>query len=146
WVPIRYVNRSLSRPALAGLYRMAKLALVTPLRDGMNLVAKEFVSAQDPGDPGVLLLSRFAGAAEELKEAVLVNPYDVEGTANAISRALQMPLDERRERWSRMMTELRDNDVFKWCDGFLADLRPRAGMQSSPRMIVDPLPRAASGR
>ena len=122
WVPIRYVNRSLRRPALAGLYRMAKLALVTPLRDGMNLVAKEYVAAQSEEDPGVLLLSRFAGAAQELKDAVLVNPYDVEGTAEAIARSLAMPLQERRERWRSMMTALRENDVFTWCDTFLDDL------------------------
>ncbi|MDB5554929.1 MAG: otsA, partial [Rhizobium sp.] len=122
WVPIRYVNRSLRRPALAGLYRMAKLALVTPLRDGMNLVAKEFVAAQSEEDPGVLLLSRFAGAAQELKDAVLVNPYDVEGTANSIARALVMPLEERQERWRSMIAVLRTNDVFRWCDGFLGDL------------------------
>lgn len=122
WVPIRYVNRSLRRPALAGLYRMARLALVTPLRDGMNLVAKEYVAAQNEDDPGVLLLSRFAGAARELKDAVLVNPYDVEGTAEAIARSLVMPLEERRERWKSMMTVLRTNDVFTWCDRFLEDL------------------------
>jgi trehalose 6-phosphate synthase len=122
WVPIRYVNRSLRRPALAGLYRMARLALVTPLRDGMNLVAKEYVAAQNEDDPGVLLLSRFAGAARELKDAVLVNPYDVEGTAEAIARSLVMPLEERRERWQNMMTVLRTNDVFTWCDTFLEDL------------------------
>jgi trehalose 6-phosphate synthase len=122
WVPIRYVNRSLRRPALAGLYRMAKVALVTPLRDGMNLVAKEFVAAQDKDDPGVLLLSRFAGAAHELKDAVLVNPYDVEGTADSLARALTMPLEERQERWQSMISILRTNDVFKWCDSFLADL------------------------
>lgn len=122
WVPIRYVNRSLRRPALAGLYRMAKLALVTPLRDGMNLVAKEFVAAQSEADPGVLLLSRFAGAAQELKDAVLVNPYDVEGTAEAMARSLAMPLEERRDRWKGMMNALRSNDVFSWCDKFLGDL------------------------
>ncbi|AOF93065.1 alpha,alpha-trehalose-phosphate synthase (UDP-forming) [Sinorhizobium sp. RAC02] len=131
WVPIRYVNRSLRRPALAGLYRMAKLALVTPLRDGMNLVAKEYVAAQSEDDPGVLLLSRFAGAAQELKDAVLVNPYDVEGTAEAIARSLVMPLQERRERWESMMTVLRANDVFTWCDTFLEDLAEGATKQSS---------------
>jgi trehalose 6-phosphate synthase len=122
WVPIRYVNRSIGRPVLAGLYRMAKVALVTPLRDGMNLVAKEFVAAQDGEDPGVLILSRFAGAARELSEALLVNPYDVEGTANAIARGLSMPLNERRDRWSSAMATLQANDVFHWCDSFLADL------------------------
>ena len=120
--PIRYVNRSYRRDELAGVYRAAKAALVTPLRDGMNLVAKEFVAAQDPADPGVLVLSRFAGAAEEMKDALLVNPYDVEGTAKALARGLAMPLDERQERWSRMMQGLRDNDVFRWCDDFLTDL------------------------
>jgi len=95
---------------------------VTPLRDGMNLVAKEFVAAQDEDDPGVLLLSRFAGAAHELKEAVLVNPYDVEGTADVIARSLAMPLEERQARWRGMMTTLRENNVFTWCDTFLGDL------------------------
>ena len=122
WVPIRYVNRSLSRQALAGLYRMAKLALVTPLRDGMNLVAKEFVASQNDEDPGVLVLSRFAGAAKELPSALLVNPYDIEGTADAIARGLRMPPGERRERWQDMMTALRANDVFNWCSTYLADL------------------------
>jgi trehalose 6-phosphate synthase len=122
WVPIRYVNRSLRRPALAGLYRMAKVALVTPLRDGMNLVAKEFVAAQDEDDPGVLLLSRFAGAAHELKEAMLVNPYDVEGTADVIARSLAMPREERQARWKGMMATVRENNVFTWCDTFLGDL------------------------
>lgn len=122
WVPIRYVNRSLRRPALAGLYRMAKVALVTPLRDGMNLVAKEFVAAQDEDDPGVLLLSRFAGAAHELKEAMLVNPYDVEGTADVIARSLAMPREERQARWKSMMATVRENNVFTWCDTFLGDL------------------------
>lgn len=135
WVPIRYVNRSLTRPALAGLYRMAKVALVTPLRDGMNLVAKEFVAAQNGNDPGVLLLSRFAGAAQELRDTLLVNPYDVEGTADTIARALAMPLEERRERWQKMMAILRDNDVFNWCDSFLADLGNSA-------TASDPMPAA----
>ena len=122
WVPIRYVNRSLSRPALAGLYRMAKVALVTPLRDGMNLVAKEFVAAQPEDDPGVLVLSRFAGAAEELDAALLVNPYDVEGTAEAVTRGLDMPLEERKERWQSMLARLKSNDVFHWSRSFLRSL------------------------
>src|SRR5690606_4648627 len=98
WVPIRYVNRNFSRQQVAGFYAAARMALVTPLRDGMNLVAKEFVAAQDPQDPGVLVLSRFAGAAEQLSGAVLVNPYDIGGVADAIHAALQMDVDERRER------------------------------------------------
>jgi trehalose 6-phosphate synthase len=95
---------------------------VTPLRDGMNLVAKEYVAAQDPEDPGVLVLSRFAGAARELRGALLVNPYDVDGTANAIARALSMPVEERRQRWQGMMEHLLEHDVLRWCDDFLTDL------------------------
>ena len=122
WTPIRYVNRSVGHTALAGLYRMARVGLVTPLRDGMNLVAKEYVAAQDPEDPGVLILSRFAGACQELDSAILVNPYDTEGTAGAIARALEMPLDERRERWRSMMSALEANGVDNWCRDFLAML------------------------
>jgi trehalose 6-phosphate synthase len=122
WVPIRYINRSIGRNVLAGLYRLGKVGLVTPLRDGMNLVAKEYVAAQDPEDPGVLVLSRFAGAARKLQGALLVNPYDVDGTANAIARALSMPIGERRERWQGMMTHLLEHDVSRWCDDFLTDL------------------------
>src|SRR6185312_7296665 len=98
WTPIRYVNRAHSRTALAGLYSASRVGLVTPLRDGMNLVAKEYVAAQDAEDPGVLVLSRFAGAAQECKEALLVNPYDSEAVGSAINRALSMPLEERKER------------------------------------------------
>ncbi|MCM2291606.1 alpha,alpha-trehalose-phosphate synthase (UDP-forming) [Allorhizobium sp. BGMRC 0089] len=122
WVPIRYINRSVARPVLAGLYRIARVGLVTPLRDGMNLVAKEYVAAQNPEDPGVLILSRFAGAARELTGALLVNPYDVEGTAQAIEQALAMPLEERRNRWRQMMDYLLVNDVMHWCEDFLDDL------------------------
>src|SRR5204862_4737285 len=100
WTPIRYVNRAHDRSALAGLYRSARAALVTPLRDGMNLVAKEYVAAQDPEDPGVLILSRFAGAAVECKTALLVNPYDPDAVSASIRRALSMPLEERRARHS----------------------------------------------
>ncbi len=122
WVPIRYINRSIARPVLAGLYRLASIGLVTPLRDGMNLVAKEYVAAQDGENPGVLVLSRFAGAARELNGALLVNPYDVDGTAHALARALTMSLEERRDRWRQMMDVLLANDVSHWCRSFLADL------------------------
>jgi trehalose 6-phosphate synthase len=129
WTPIRYVNRTIGRNALAGLYRMASVGLVTPLRDGMNLVAKEYVAAQNPLDPGVLLLSRFAGAACELGEgALLTNPYDIDGTAGAIARALVMPLDERLDRWRRMYERIRAQDVAWWCHSFLDALEgPPAG-------------------
>jgi trehalose 6-phosphate synthase len=130
WVPIRYVNKTVSRPALAGLYRIARAGLVTPLRDGMNLVAKEFVAAQDPNDPGVLVLSRFAGAAREMDGALIVNPYDIEATANAIGRAISMPVEARRERYSSMMPKLREHDVGAWCRTFLEvleqDLQPQS--------------------
>lgn len=119
WTPIRYVNKNVGHAALAGLYRMARVGLVTPLRDGMNLVAKEYVAAQRPGDPGVLVLSRFAGAAHEMDGALLVNPYDTEATASTIARALAMPLGERRERWETMMARLEANTVEDWCRTFL---------------------------
>lgn len=123
WTPVRYVNRSFSQNLLAAIYRMAKVGLVTPLRDGMNLVAKEYVAAQDPENPGVLVLSRFAGAAHELgSSALLVNPYDVESIADAIGRAVSMPLDQRQERHSVMMDTLQKNNVFTWCHDYLSAL------------------------
>ena len=122
WMPVRYIHRTVARARLPGLYRASRVALVTPLRDGMNLVAKEFVAAQDPADPGVLVLSRFAGAAEQMKEALLVNPYDTEATANAIHLALQMPLEERQQRHRALLATIRRYDVRWWCDSFLATL------------------------
>ena len=119
WTPIRYINRSYSRTALAGIYRSAAVALVTPLRDGMNLVAKEFVAAQDPENPGVLILSQFAGAAAELDGALLINPHETEVLPWAIDRALEMPLEERRERHSRMMKRIEANDVDHWAAHYL---------------------------
>ncbi len=122
WMPVRYIHRTVARARLPGLYRASRVALVTPLRDGMNLVAKEFLAAQDEEDPGVLVLSRFAGAAEQLKEALLVNPYDTEGTAAAIQLALQMPLEERRHRHQALMRSVRQFDVHWWCESFLEAL------------------------
>jgi len=135
WMPVRYIHRSVARARLPGLYRASRVALVTPLRDGMNLVAKEFVAAQDPEDPGVLVLSRFAGAAEQLPEALLVNPYDREGTAAAILLALQMPLEERRNRYEAMMKTLRRQDVHWWCDTFLADLGSAQAEEKGPNWL-----------
>ncbi len=123
WVPIRYVNRGYPRNALAGLYRASAIALITPLRDGMNLVAKEYIAAQNPEDPGVLILSRFAGAAAQLQEAMLVNPYSADEISEAITRALDMDLDERKERWRAMYERTRDEDVNWWRDKFVADLK-----------------------
>jgi len=123
WSPMRYVNRPYSRTALSGLYRGARVALVTPLRDGMNLVAKEYVAAQDAADPGVLILSRFAGAAAEFKEgALLVNPYDPDAVAAAIASAMAMPLAERKIRHSALFAALLRNEISKWGDKFLSAL------------------------
>jgi trehalose 6-phosphate synthase len=119
WTPVQYMNKTMSRTALAGLYRMARVGLVTPLRDGMNLVAKEYVAAQVPQDPGVLVLSRFAGAAQELDAALIVNPHDKQGVATAIARGLNMPLEERKERWRAMMDVLEGNSVEDWSKNFL---------------------------
>ena len=123
WMPVRYIHRTVARKRLPGLYRAARVGLVTPLRDGMNLVAKEFVAAQDEADPGVLVLSRFAGAAEQFGEhALLVNPYDTQGTADAIQQALRMPLDERRARHVRLRAQIRTHDVHRWHRDFLQTL------------------------
>lgn len=123
WTPIRYVGRHFDRDLIAGLYRRADAALVTPLADGMNLVAKEFVAAQDPEDPGVLVLSHFAGAAEQMEAAVMVNPFDTARFADAIERALHMPLTERRERHAALRTSVFDQDIAWWTDTFLTRLR-----------------------
>ncbi len=119
WVPIRYLNKSFGRRVLAGFYRTANVGLVTPLRDGMNLVAKEYVACQDPDDPGVLVLSCFAGAARELNEALIVNPFDVEGVADALQRALIMPQGERKERHAAMMRTLRTHDIGWWRESYV---------------------------
>ena len=127
-MPIRYMRRTVARKRIPGLLRAGRVGLVTPLRDGMNLVAKEFVAAQDVDDPGVLVLSRFAGAAEQLTDALLVNPYDIHGMADAIQRALHMPLDERRARHRRLLGEVRARDVHWWRQEFL-----RALTEEGPR-------------
>ncbi|BBK32289.1 trehalose 6-phosphate synthase [Stella humosa] len=122
WAPVRYLNKAFPRQSLAGFYRAAAVGLVTPLRDGMNLVAKEYVAAQDPENPGVLVLSRFAGAARSLPQALIVNPFDVEEIGDAIHLALTMPLEERRARWAGMMAELRTNTIQSWCQAFVSRL------------------------
>ena len=120
WTPVRYLNQNVPHATLMGLYRMADIGLVTPLRDGMNLVAKEYVASQDPDDPGVLVLSRYAGAAFELSDgALIVNPYDAVGTADAIDRGLKMSRGERRERWQEMMRVLEAHTVNDWWQSFL---------------------------
>ncbi|MDH3977880.1 MAG: trehalose-6-phosphate synthase, partial [Gammaproteobacteria bacterium] len=119
WIPIRYLNRAFDRPTLMSFLRQAQVGLVTPVRDGMNLVAKEFVASQDPKDPGALVLSTMAGAAKELTDAVLVNPYDIEGVAEGIQTALRMPLEERQERHRSMIEVLRRNDINTWRKRFV---------------------------
>jgi trehalose 6-phosphate synthase len=122
WTPIRYINRNYPHANVLGFMRASQVGLVTPLRDGMNLVAKEFVAAQDPDDPGVLILSTLAGAARELTSALLVNPKDTRGVARAIQQALQMRLPERRERHQKMLEIMRVNDITAWHTRFVKGL------------------------
>lgn len=135
WIPIRNVHRLHGRDELGGIYRAADVALVTPLRDGMNLVAKEFVAAQDEADPGVLILSRFAGAAAQMREAIIVNPFSQEDVADAMHRALAMPLEERRKRWRALMDGVEQDDVMAWRDNFVASLKEAgaSGTKRAPR-------------
>ena len=138
WTPIRYVNRTYSRTALSGIYRAADVALVTPLRDGMNLVAKEFVAAQDPENPGVLILSQFAGAAAELDGALLINPHEMEAFPGAISTALDMPLEERVARHATMFRRIERHNVDHWARSFLAALtetRCKSGLLGGIRSL-----------
>ncbi|MDO6414697.1 trehalose-6-phosphate synthase [Sphingomonas sp. BIUV-7] len=137
WVPIRYVNQGYPRDVLAGVYRAAKIGLVTPLRDGMNLVAKEYVAAQDPEDPGVLILSKFAGAAIQLKQAVIVNPYSAEEMSDAIITALKMPREERIERWRALMDNVEREDVIWWRQRFTDVLLnvPQAADAAAPAPV-----------
>jgi trehalose 6-phosphate synthase len=123
WTPIRYLNKGFTQTVLAGLYRTAQVGVVTPLHDGMNLVAKEYVAAQNPADPGVLVLSKFAGAANELDTALLVNPHDIDGMARTIAVALSMPLLERRMRWDAMMEKLQRRSIGQWFAEFVETLR-----------------------
>ena len=121
WVPIHYLYRSYSQDELVAFYNEADVCLVTPLRDGMNLVAKEFVAAQGD-DPGVLLLSKFSGAAAELTDAVVVNPYDTDGSAELLYQALRMPAEERTRRWKSTMRVVRGNTAHDWGQRFHDDL------------------------
>jgi trehalose 6-phosphate synthase len=126
WTPLRYINRGFARSLLMPLYASARVGLVTPLRDGMNLVAKEYVAAQDPDDPGMLVLSQFAGAARELDAAIVVNPFDSQGVARAIDQALAMSLAERQERHAAMMAVMRRNNLDRWRERFTRELQSHA--------------------
>jgi trehalose 6-phosphate synthase len=148
WTPIRYLNKGFAQSTLAGFYRTAQVGLVTPLQDGMNLVAKEYVAAQNSTDPGVLVLSEFAGAARQLDAAVLVNPHDIDGMAQKISMALVMPLEERRERWSAMIGKLRSTSVQSWFADFtteLAGIRRTATPVPARRFLPQPFDLAERG-
>ncbi len=136
WQPLTYVKRAYGQPSLAGLYRLARVGLVTPLRDGMNLVAHEYVGAQNPEDPGVLILSRFAGAAEIFEDAILVNPFDTDETAEALRMALDMPLDERIARWTSLMAAARKHNVEDWSKDFLERLAPASMAGTGMRDIL----------
>lgn len=148
WTPIRYLSKGFSQTVLAGFYRAAQVGVVTPLHDGMNLVAKEYVAAQNPIDPGVLVLSKFAGAANELDTALLVNPNDIDGMARTIAMALSMPATERRLRWEAMMTKLRAGTIHQWFAGFIATLEATYLSPDEPSTpetaVVRPL-RSANG-
>jgi trehalose 6-phosphate synthase len=132
WTPIRYLNKGYGQHVLSGFYRSAHVGVVTPLHDGMNLVAKEYVAAQNPDDPGVLVLSKFAGAANELDAALLVNPNDIDAVARAMANALSMSILERRERWSAMMAKLRSHTIHQWFADFIAALEVAPQRQASP--------------
>jgi trehalose 6-phosphate synthase len=127
WVPIRYLYRGYTRNHLSQLYRAARVGYVTPLRDGMNLVAKEYVAAQDPQDPGVLVLSQFAGAAAEMKDAIVTNPYYTDGMARDLDRALRMPLDERKARHARLLAMVERTTAQSWATSFLEALAQTRG-------------------
>jgi trehalose 6-phosphate synthase len=135
WTPIRYLNRNFPHATLMGFLRAAKVGIVTPLRDGMNLVAKEFAAAQDPTDPGVLILSNLAGAARELGSALLVNPYDSRAVGHAIQAALSMTLPERRERHAAMMQVLKRNDIAAWTRRFVETLEQTQSNDARVRAV-----------
>ncbi len=134
WTPLRYMTRAVKRDTLAGFFRLSRMAVVTPLRDGMNLVAKEYIAAQDPEDPGVLILSRFAGAAEELTEALIVNPYDSDEIAEAMHVGLSMDLEERRERWRALYAKVTSNTAGRFSTIFLDHLTGVVTKSHQPRI------------
>lgn len=139
WTPLYYLNQHFDRRLLMKIFRLTDIGLVTPLRDGMNLVAKEYVAAQDPDDPGVLVLSRFAGAANELTSALIVNPYDRDEVAAALHKALTMSRTERISRYNDMMAVLRQNDIANWQKTYLKDLlaiAPRSEQERVEKKVV----------
>ncbi len=138
WTPLRLIARAGARTTMAGYMREARVGLVTPLRDGMNLVAKEFIAAQDPQDPGILVLSRFAGAARQLEAALLVNPHDPDAIAEALDKALAMPLAERQARWRDCWQSIGEATALAWGRSFLAGLLRASVMTVGPALRVAP--------
>jgi trehalose 6-phosphate synthase len=142
WEPIVLVHENVHVEVLAAIYRAADLCLVSSLQDGMNLVAKEFVASQ-VDENGVLVLSRFTGAAEEIEDAVLINPFNVGGFAEGIRAALEMPHDERRRRMRAMRAKLHRSTIFDWLEAILArcaDLMDGVdveGVEREPRPLGD---------
>lgn len=140
WNPVCYIRRNVARKQLARLFRVSRVGLITPLRDGMNLVAKEYVAAQDPADPGVLILSKFAGASEDMTEALIVNPHDIDDIANAMHRAVNMPLEERMCRHAALIRKLRYGDAARWRHAFLEALNSCTAAVSASPPSVQPIP------
>jgi len=140
WAPLNYVKRTYPQTALAGLFRLARVAMVTPLRDGMNLVAHEFITCQDKRDPGVLVLSRFAGAAELFPEALLVNPHDIDETARALDEALNMPKMERIDRWQALNDTVATHTVEAWARSFMRQLAAAPTWPERRREAADLMP------
>lgn len=138
WVPIHYMHRSTKRSRLREIYRSSRIGLVTPLRDGMNIVVKEYIAAQDPSNPGVPVLSRFAGAAEQLREALIVNPYNIEEVADAIREALEMALSDRVARHQCLLNRVQEQSSFAWAQSFLKALEKAA----SERQVLSKRPLA----
>lgn len=134
WVPIHYIRRSVPRKRLSSVYRTSRIGLITPLRDGMNLVAKEYVASQSPADPGVLILSQFAGAAEDLHQALIINPYNIEETAKAIHTAATMGLEERRSRHDALMATITRQSAAAWGRAFLSKLSRSSAMDDAMDM------------
>jgi trehalose 6-phosphate synthase len=140
WQPLRMVVHGVDRATVAGYMRQARVGMVTPLRDGMNLVAKEFVAAQDPADPGVLVLSRFAGAARQLEAALLVNPHDPDAMADALDGALRMGLEERQARWRALWAVIEHRSPLVWGRSFVAALLRTAALHAAkaPLAVLPP--------
>lgn len=123
WLPIDCTHEVVPHETLMGLYRLTDICWISSLRDGMNLVAKEYIAAQDPNNPGVLILSRYAGAAEQMHEALIVDPTDTQNMVDALKIAVEMPLQERISRYQKLMQGLVTFDINDWRNRFLNDLR-----------------------